>query len=1216
MILVLFFSGISFAATNVSSCQVINVPGEYELNASLYGAPNALPPTYVLDACIHIDSSDVEFDCKGYSITYNNTGNAIGIYVHEEDNVTIRNCQVSNMSYMGIALYYTNDSLIQNNTVTNCTTGFILYDSDNNDVLNNTAYEMGLDGFTLSANSNYNTLTDNVARDNGQTGFSLSSSCNSNTFVNNTAHNNDRDGFSAQSSVSNNLTDNEAYNNAYNGFYFGYAHNGFVMDNNAYSNNMSGFSSSNSDSNTLSGNNAYDNNQSGFYIAYSSDYNALSANNASGNQDHGFFLYDSVGNNLSVNVVNSNSDNGFYIYDGGNSLINDNNVSGSPVGIYMAGSNSTGNILHGNTLAGGSTFGIRLASAGIGNNITDNHVFGYFQHGVYLSFTDSTSIIGNNASGNNLAGFYLSYADDNRLVGNTANENGYYGIRLQYSSNNTLSGNNATFQCIITTYHLSQLGSSGTWEEVYCAPFPVRYATKEFRFSKTEDHITVRIVQNGSVPFADVEAAQLTACGQEILPKYARYVDSGESVLEDILEIDSNVIVAHEREIEVSWDIPDSCSETAILPLFFPDAGYATVSHDTAVPVIDGKLDETDGIETPTYTVFWRFDSGHPEGYVYVYTSQDDENVYISLDITPDNTNEYGEDWAEITFRTPEGNKAFRIDDYYDEYGKCAFGLTSKVSYKHQTCEFRIPKSEIGSEELDFMLLYYGTGMLSPSAILLEYGGDNVLEGNDMSHTQCGHGGFLYRSTNNALINNTASGNSWPSPYGYGLYVYYSDNTTVTGDHYFNNDVDLKVESDPAFSFTLNLSEVIFDNPLGNLVNYTSLTLDDEVETGGRYLITWAQVPPSPPYASFAGKSLNITRESGTAILDSITWHWTDAEAFTYSEAGLELYSYNTSWVDLNGILDAGSNTLSLTDLVPVFSGKIYHILTGPQPTTSPGTSESKKPISAEAGKVCPSGKIQVNVTSGISALENAEVKLIYLSTIDVQINLTNSSGSFTFDSKGEGDYKLYITKNKYFPLVLPYTHSACEVEEVPPTEPPPVEVPPPETGPANITKPPSINASDQELKDSTVTIDSSYSDEPGCIVIHEVNADGTVGQVFGYSDVFIGDNDNVGITINGNVTNLIAMLHYDNGDGICDPAKDKPATLDGKPVTDNFKLTIPPAAPPAEPTEPAPPAAPSEPIKPPEPADDMIGIFLMLLLLLILLGGAAAAYYYFGKKK
>ncbi len=84
--------------------------------------------------------------------------------------------------------------------------------------------------------------------------------------------------------------------------------------------------------------------------------------------------------------------------------------------------------------------------------------------------------------------------------------------------------------------------------------------------------------------------------------------------------------------------------------------------------------------------------------------------MYFSLDVTADNTNEYGEDWAEISILQPDGSQqAFRIDDFDNTWGESGFGLTSKVTYKHQTYEFAIPKSIIGGENIEFHLAYYGT---------------------------------------------------------------------------------------------------------------------------------------------------------------------------------------------------------------------------------------------------------------------------------------------------------------------------------------------------------------------------------------------------------------------------------------------------------------------------------------------------------------------------
>ena len=64
---------------------------------------------------------------------------------------------------------------------------------------------------------------------------------------------------------------------------------------------------------------------------------------------------------------------------------------------------------------------------------------------------------------------------------------------------------------------------------------------------------------------------------------------------------------------------------------------------------VDGLIDEVDGKQKPLYAPYWKPVTGHPYGETYIYVNDDKENVYVSLDITMDNTDEYGLDWAEIT---------------------------------------------------------------------------------------------------------------------------------------------------------------------------------------------------------------------------------------------------------------------------------------------------------------------------------------------------------------------------------------------------------------------------------------------------------------------------------------------------------------------------------------------------------------------------------------
>ncbi|MDD3648181.1 MAG: hypothetical protein PHS44_06835 [Candidatus Dojkabacteria bacterium] len=275
------------------------------------------------------------------------------------------------------------------------------------------------------------------------------------------------------------------------------------------------------------------------------------------------------------------------------------------------------------------------------------------------------------------------------------------------------------------SYVISQLQTEGNWEEIHRASYPVKYTQNTFPVEKNSDNIKIRINQEHQ-PFGDIEMVSLSVCGELISPTYAKRVNTGESVLEDILYDDLNVIVSHENPIELEWSVSSECDNLELTlkaneytatdktHFSFPDPNdYVTYDYQLSGSVkVDGEIDEVDGVSTPQHSPYWYPATGHPEGNVYFYLNDDSEYVYLSADIAIDNSDEYGMDWIQIdVYNSTEGEKQeFRVTDLNDTYGKCAFGLTSKVSYKHQTCELRIPKSKINGDSLDFELKYYGTG--------------------------------------------------------------------------------------------------------------------------------------------------------------------------------------------------------------------------------------------------------------------------------------------------------------------------------------------------------------------------------------------------------------------------------------------------------------------------------------------------------------------------
>ncbi len=150
---------------------------------------------------------------------------------------------------------------------------------------------------------------------------------------------------------------------------------------------------------------------------------------------------------------------------------------------------------------------------------------------------------------------------------------------------------------------------------------------------------------------------------------------------------------------------------------------------------------------------------------------------------------------------------------------------------------------------------------------------------------------YLSSATDTTISNVTIHNSTY-----YGFYLSSSNNTIIEDSRVYG--------SAPAAYISLstnqlvNMSNVTFDSPAGNYSNYTVLSLYDLASALSRYYINWTSEPPSPPYTSFEQKFVNISTVVGTsAIIDSVVWHWTDAELSGYDESLFELWKYNSHWL-------------------------------------------------------------------------------------------------------------------------------------------------------------------------------------------------------------------------------------------------------------------------------------------------------------------------------
>ncbi|MBU0975396.1 MAG: hypothetical protein ABIE03_06810 [Patescibacteria group bacterium] len=269
----------------------------------------------------------------------------------------------------------------------------------------------------------------------------------------------------------------------------------------------------------------------------------------------------------------------------------------------------------------------------------------------------------------------------------------------------------------IVGYTIERTDASGNWKLVSNTSFKTDFSKQRFTLENVSASLRMRFYQEGT-PYAGIDSIQLFADNKRIDPNSAVYSDSSYNVLPDILENDLNVIDSHERYIEVEWFIPKTSLVEVYLnaneydygfPIRMPQEGRFSLENVSQGSLnVDGYINEIDGQDADLEYLF-QPSSGHPDGTTFTYVLQDNDYYYFAFDITADNTNEEGKDWIELEAKSTDGEiKKFRVDDYSPDYGKCSFGTTSRVSYKHQTCELRIPKSEMPSIS-KFTVRYYGT---------------------------------------------------------------------------------------------------------------------------------------------------------------------------------------------------------------------------------------------------------------------------------------------------------------------------------------------------------------------------------------------------------------------------------------------------------------------------------------------------------------------------
>jgi len=121
------------------------------------------------------------------------------------------------------------------------------------------------------------------------------------------------------------------------------------------------------------------------------------------------------------------------------------------------------------------------------------------------------------------------------------------------------------------------------------------------------------------------------------------------------------------------------------------------------------------GQRQPFFHTFSPTGSGHPAGMTYGWVSNDEKNLYVTLDFTPDNTYDGDKDYAQVYVNTGREVKDFKVSVPETKWGRPHFTYTDKVPYEHKVYDFVIPLSELGDvgagREVRLAFGAYGTAL-------------------------------------------------------------------------------------------------------------------------------------------------------------------------------------------------------------------------------------------------------------------------------------------------------------------------------------------------------------------------------------------------------------------------------------------------------------------------------------------------------------------------
>jgi hypothetical protein len=272
----------------------------------------------------------------------------------------------------------------------------------------------------------------------------------------------------------------------------------------------------------------------------------------------------------------------------------------------------------------------------------------------------------------------------------------------------------------------------GTWREANDLGFNRFFRQRIIdlgSYLSAGDPVRIRLVHQGGGG-AHIDAVLLGG----VPPAHVSGIED-ELALKKISSRDFDVIDAFEKEIELYF--PAGRSDTTLsitarveansiskIPFQFPIKNlFTSITENSSFYTYTLNSEKNSFVDKnePFFKEYCLAGSGHPSGYTYGWVSNDEDNLYVRIDFTPDNTMDGEKDYAKVYIKTEAGIREFKVSVPETRWGEPDFTYTPKVPYQHKVYDFKIPLEELEiinahkGKELRLAFAAYGTAApLSP----------------------------------------------------------------------------------------------------------------------------------------------------------------------------------------------------------------------------------------------------------------------------------------------------------------------------------------------------------------------------------------------------------------------------------------------------------------------------------------------------------------------